>query len=585
MSTVMKHMPPVVVDEGDVTVLRRMAAYTWGRYAVTWPEGFEPPELAPDRELGFVAKLPTPEGGRFSRRFVRADAQVDAANGYSNVESILDEAEQRTGGDVFFERDITTAGLGRLVPRVHFDIGDIIPVRIWGRVIHLPVTSIDEVSEVGDRAGWRVHVGGQLISDRDALEADTSDLERVIAQERRERVDGDAAVMGVAEGAQQVSSTLDDDLDRSVEVVAGELGLPVPEKEHRLEVSLGEVLAQAIEATQVVQGLAFPQASVVPSDFQGRPWWAVGARSSRSEQPPTESVPEGLADYSFTDFEPDSGDGVEAAYIRISDKVDYKISLWMKGAAGDRAYVRLVDEAGASCVERWQRWAPEQGDWVSGGAVELVPDTDEPSGWGRYAYVVRLKPGTRRVRVSLAPGSSGSPWVNRLAMSVLNRPQEEIDAFQSEQIEANQAVLASLQSMTQRLNTVQSALVDNVYAFIDHEIGRTDIAQSRWVEVFSITVPVEMRYRMTFRIGWDAASRNTTYAFRVTRDGSYSGEQHWANLGPLFPWEDGYRTTQYVRDSYSVGAGETIGFWVRSDAPNASQRRIRDGFISLESLN
>ena len=239
MSTVMKHMPPVVVEEGDVTVLRRMAAYTWGRYAVTWPEGFEPPELAPDRELGFVAKLPTPEGGRFSRRFVRADAEVDAANGYSNVESILDEAEERTGGDVFFERDITTAGLGRLVPRVHFDIGDIIPVRIWGRVIHLPVTSIDEVSEVGDRAGWRVHVGGQLISDRDALEAGTSELERVIAQERRERVDGDAAVMGVAEGAQASADGLAEDLtgdtdtkpSDAVEQRTGTLGLLADEVE------------------------------------------------------------------------------------------------------------------------------------------------------------------------------------------------------------------------------------------------------------------------------------------------------------------------------------------------------------------
>lgn len=241
MSTVMKHMPPVVVDEGNVTVLRRMSAYTWGRYSVTWPEGFEPPELAPDRELGFVAKLPTPEGGRFSRRFVRADAEVDAANGYSDVEQVLDEAEQRTGGDVFFERDITTAGLGRLIPRVHFDIGDIIPVRVWGRVIHLPVTSIDEVSETGDRAGWRVHVGGQLISDRDALEAGTSELERVIAQERRERMEADDVIGAAASDAQESADTAQESADGLTEDLTGDPGGSVPDAVEQRTGALGGI--------------------------------------------------------------------------------------------------------------------------------------------------------------------------------------------------------------------------------------------------------------------------------------------------------------------------------------------------------
>lgn len=580
----MKHMPPVVVDEGDVTVLRRMAAYTWGRYSVTWPEGFEPPELAPDRELGFVAKLPAPEGGRFSRRFVRADAEVDAANGYSNVEQVLDEAEERTGGDVFFERDITTAGLGRLVPRVHFDIGDIIPVRIWGRVIHLPVTSIDEVSEVGDRAGWRVHVGGQLISDRDALEAGTSELERVIAQERRERVDGDAAVMGVAEGAQQVSSTLDDDLDRSVEVVAGELGLPVPEKEHRLEVSLGEVLAQAIEATQVVQGLAFPRASIVPSDFNGRPWWAVGASFNRYSQPPTEAAPSGFSDYSYSDFRPDAGAGVEAAYIRISDKVDYKIALWMRAdSAGDRTYVRLVDEAGASCVERWQRWRPEQGDWVSGHEVELVPDTDEPGGWERYEYVVRLKPGTRSVRVSLAPGSAGSPLVNRLAMSVLNRPQEETDREQDDQLVRITEVSQRLEDTVSRLGRLQNMVIGNTHSNIDYEVQPTDAPRDTFVTVYTFTTAIDIVYNIYFRIGWDNADYNI-YRLSIAINGV---ETYWSQkgrLGPLLPWEDSYREMSITRDGVRLSEGDTITFRVWSGAPQPSQRRVRGGVVNMAQV-
>lgn len=591
--------PYFVADSASVTIMRSLASSSYGSYSLNLPDGIELEDVhdfdVPDNTLGYVAHVGHGRRvGGLARRFVRADVNVAAADPSdpdrfpdSDVDRVLRDVAERVSGDFFLETDVSKAGLGPWVPHVDFKVGDLARVEIWGQVVVLPVTRIEEVVSDHDIVDWRVHVGGQLVSDEEARKAENLALHRAFLQDRRELagVEGIASQAARTAGEAQVTAgTLDDDLDRSVEVVAGELGLPVPEKEHRLEVSLGEVLAQAIEATQVVQGLAFPQASVVPADFQGRPWWAVGARSSRSEQPPAEAVPEGLADYSFTGFDPDSGGGVEAAYLRISDKVDYKISLWMKGAAGDRAYVWLVDEAGASCVGRWQRWRPEQGDWVSGGAVELVPDTDEPSGWGRYEYVVRLKPGTRRVRVSLAPGSAGSPWVNRLAMSVLNRPQEETDAFQSEQIEQNNTLIGQLEAVTQRLNTVQSILIGNVYAFVDHEIGSMEVPQSTWVEVFSLTVPVAMRYRVTWRVGWANASRGRRYDMSIQSSGMPTSIHYWENLGPLLPWEDGYRTTQMTMDRI-VSEGGTIRLLVRSAAPNASQRRIRDGFISLESLD
>lgn len=185
-----KRLPVVVLDGGEVTALRTLAAATWGQYEVEWPDDAvvtrKPGE---GREDGYVSALPVGTGrriGGFARRFVRADLKVSAKETTSNVEENLNLAAERTQGEVFFERDLTQAELGRLVPWQDFEIGDRLPVMVRGQIIPLVVTEIrSTVGEYGPE--WTVHVGGQVVSDDDARRAANDEIERALRQERRER--------------------------------------------------------------------------------------------------------------------------------------------------------------------------------------------------------------------------------------------------------------------------------------------------------------------------------------------------------------------------------------------------------------
>lgn len=194
-------MHPLIADGGEMTILRDLAAFSYGRWTVDWPESVpeeQRPELPDDRDFGYASKLKR-DPGLFGRRFVRADVTINAQDfdeagkpipfsGESDVEQVLDDASKRTDGDVFFEREITRAGLGALVPRVDFDVDSVVPVLIWGKTIPAPVTSIEDVVEQGAVVDYRVHVGGQLLQDDAARERANREVEATIAQERRERV-------------------------------------------------------------------------------------------------------------------------------------------------------------------------------------------------------------------------------------------------------------------------------------------------------------------------------------------------------------------------------------------------------------
>lgn len=194
-------MHPLIADGGEMTVLRDLAAFSYGRWSVDWPESVPDEqrlELPDDRDFGYASKLKQ-DPGRFGRRFVRADVTIKAQDfddagaplpftGESDVEETLDDAAKRSDGDVFFEREITRAGLGALVPRVDFDVDSVVPVLIWGKTIPSPVTSIEDVVEQGAVVDYRVHVGGQLLQDDAARERANREVEATIAQERRERV-------------------------------------------------------------------------------------------------------------------------------------------------------------------------------------------------------------------------------------------------------------------------------------------------------------------------------------------------------------------------------------------------------------
>lgn len=178
----------LVASGGDMTVGRRTAAYVYGSRAVTLPEGYQ--DTGKDDNLvdGYIYR---PEGmptGRFDFAWVRADVSVDAGDGRghgrSDMEKVLDSTLKRVDGDVFFERDIEGAGLGLFTPGVDFTTGDVVGVRIWGRVLDLPVTACDMLA---DKQGvrWRVHVGGQLITDAETLRSHNDQIKQALEADRK----------------------------------------------------------------------------------------------------------------------------------------------------------------------------------------------------------------------------------------------------------------------------------------------------------------------------------------------------------------------------------------------------------------
>lgn len=183
---------PLLAPAGvEMRVVSQAAAFTWGSWSVSWPEGYEPPDPpAEDRELGWVADLGGAEVEPFGRCFVRADAQIDAKIGRSNVEDVLDAAKYRTSGEVFLETEIPFENLAGQLPYRDFDVNSFVPVRLGGRILENQlVTKVEESEDEQGNRTATTYIGGQKFQDREALRTRNREIDRVIAQERLERGD------------------------------------------------------------------------------------------------------------------------------------------------------------------------------------------------------------------------------------------------------------------------------------------------------------------------------------------------------------------------------------------------------------
>jgi len=112
--------PTLIAGGGEMTVGRRTSTYVYGVFQVDIPEGKEQAQQNDRLQEGYVYRPDQRPTGRFDIGFVRADARVDLNAQQSNLESIIDAAQNRVEGAVFFERDITGRGLGRFCPGIDF---------------------------------------------------------------------------------------------------------------------------------------------------------------------------------------------------------------------------------------------------------------------------------------------------------------------------------------------------------------------------------------------------------------------------------------------------------------------------------
>ncbi|MDO4630883.1 MAG: hypothetical protein Q4A82_01120 [Corynebacterium sp.] len=198
----------LIADGGEMTVGRRTAVYTYGSFDVRLPEGREQANGQDERiQNGYIYRPNNLPQGRFDIAFVRADVKIDLEAQTTDLETVIDAAQKRVEGDVFFERDITNAGIGRWTPGVDFTTGDIVSVLVWGKTLQLPVTAMDMITNADSDIGWRIHVGGQLISDPEALRIHNSELRSAVETERRRRLRDAQRLGGEITTAKQTAGT------------------------------------------------------------------------------------------------------------------------------------------------------------------------------------------------------------------------------------------------------------------------------------------------------------------------------------------------------------------------------------------
>jgi len=201
--------------------MRPLASSAYGKRTVTLPEGVKPEDVftvsAPGNEPGFVAMLtPKKRTGGFGRRFIRADVNVTAVDTVnpdvvpdSDTSRVLTEARDRVTSAFFLESDISKAGLGAWVPYEDFTLGDYAWISVFGHRVKLPVTRIEPLTTDHSVVDWKVHVGGQLVSDEQARMVENEAVHKAVVEDRRELAGLDAkasSAVSTAESAQADAS-------------------------------------------------------------------------------------------------------------------------------------------------------------------------------------------------------------------------------------------------------------------------------------------------------------------------------------------------------------------------------------------
>ncbi|WP_234914704.1 hypothetical protein, partial [Corynebacterium belfantii] len=202
-------MDPVIklvahAQEMSMTIPRRQACMVYGKLNVTLKKGDVQEERDKRVTDGYVHIPEDMPQGRFDFGFTREDADINIGTGQSTYELALDTAARRITGQVLFEQDIIAPGFGDWRPLIDFSCGDLVGVRIWGKELVLPVTSI-----IRETTGWRAHVGGQLINDRRKIVAENRKILADIESERRERMNEIGAISSVASAASVAAKAAD----------------------------------------------------------------------------------------------------------------------------------------------------------------------------------------------------------------------------------------------------------------------------------------------------------------------------------------------------------------------------------------
>lgn len=508
-------MHPLIADGGEMTVLRDLAAYSYGQWSVEWPESVpddQRPELPDDRDFGYASK-PDHQPGVFARRFVRADVDITAQDfddagvpipftGESNVEETLDDTSRRTEGDVFFEREITRSGLGALVPRVDFDVDSIVPVLIWGKTIMSPVTSIEDIVEMGAVVDYRVYVGGQLLLDDVARERANREIERTIAQERRERVE--------SVSKERKARKADVESVRGVLTGGGD-------GQEDLVASLASLNKQ-LQETQ-----SDPQPGLIP------------------------------------------------AYIALNTRL---WELQKEINAKNEEFQRLTSELDAqqtAQIEQMQEVQKQQALESRGRMRELMATpggTSDPN-----VKVTREANGVWRF--SVRDAVKGSMLHAKWYKGTFGKGESVTVDFEDIRV-IDSDVLSFNPPMSTPYIFLRWAEAQKKQVTVDRFSGPWSISRSTWSNVLTVNAPAKTAEQVALRlkVTWSAATYDDTYGIRIRAGGRVLQERMMEHLGPWSFLENGRRWMSVTVSNATVEPGEDITVDVYSTATLSGGRRV-----------
>lgn len=514
-------MHPLIADGGEMTVLRDLAAYSYGQWSVDWPESVpedQRPELPDDRDFGYASK-PDRQPGVFARRFVRADVDITAQDfddagepipftGESNVEETLDETSRRTEGDVFFEREITRAGLGALVPRVDFDVDSIVPVLIWGKTIMSPVTSIEDVVELGTVVDSRVYVGGQLLLDDAARERANREVEREIAQERRERVESVSKERKARKAdVESVRGVLTGGGDGQEDLVAALAGLN-----------------EQLQETQ-----SDPQPGLIPAyiAMNTRLWELQREINARNEE-----------------------------FQRLTEE---------------------VDKQQTEQIEQMQEVQRQQALESQGRIRELMATpggTSDPN-----VKVERYEGGGWRF--SITDAVKGSMLHAKWYKGTFGKGETITVDWEDIRVIDSSVLSINPPSSTPYIY-LRWAAAEKKQVTIDRLSGAWNLSRSTWSRILTVDAPAKPAHQVALRlkVTWAAATYDDTYGIRIRAGDRVLQERMVEHLGPVAFWGNGQRWMSVMVSGEEVKAGEDITVDVYSTASLEGGRRVKSAELN-----
>lgn len=557
-------MHPLIADGGEMTVLRDLAAYSYGQWSVDWPESVpddQRPELPDDRDFGYASK-PDRQPGVFARRFVRADVDITAQDfddagapipftGESNVEETLDETSRRTEGDVFFEREITRAGLGALVPRVDFDVDSIVPVLIWGKTIMSPVTSIEDVVELGTVVDSRVYVGGQLLLDDAARERANREIERTIAQERRERVESvskerkarQSAIASESARSDAYADAVGERVSNSLTAKLQTYGEKVKEAKNYVDPATQQVVDFWSEENQNNFNKAVQltlSAQDAYNDINNIKWLSQDAWNEQQEKINAQNE----------------------EFQRLTKQLDAQQSEQIKQLSAVQQ--QMAEESQGQIRELMATRADS-----SDPQIRPTPRADGKPGW-QVTLTDMVRGALFHIQWYDVKGTTntGGSIVEPTAQ-VVNTLSTNAESY-TLQCDSNEYIYVRWVRQAKKQVSV------------DKSDGGWDVPRSSWEYIMSYPAPSTTARQVTLRlkVTWAAATYDDSYSIRIRAGNRTLKTFTESRLGPINPFGDGERWMSMTVHDETVQAGETIKVDVYSTALLPGGRRVKEAELT-----